>query len=139
MQLKSGAIAFLVAVLVILVAFSFGLGYVLRDRTVSEQRVEATVTPSAAAASGTPSPDRRTVEKAVSKIRGQRGTDVKLKVQHQGGETAELTVTRGEIRFDTVGGCPDAQSSENTVSSQITIDCPFKDRNGNPVKDLAYV
>jgi carboxyl-terminal processing protease len=44
------------------------------------------------------------IEDAVSKLTGQEGTTVKLKVRHPSGEEAELTVTRGRINVQTVKG-----------------------------------
>jgi len=65
------------------------------------------------------------IEQAVSKIRGPKGTDVQLKVQHSDGQTEDLTVTRDEIKVESVSRQPPGGALE--------------DSNGNAVKDLAYI
>lgn len=85
------------------------------------------------------STDGWTVEKGISKIRGESGSDVTITVRHTDGTTQDVTVTRDEIKFDTVGGCPDGPNPADTTSSQISIVCPFLDASGQPVSDLAYV
>ncbi len=66
-----------------------------------------------------------TVDKAVLKIRGPKGTDVRLKVRHTDGTEEEYTLTREPIRVDTVTSEPPGGT--------------LKDRDGNPVNDLAYI
>ena len=80
-----------------------------------------------------------TVQEGIGKIRGAEGTDVKIKVRHEDGTIQDVTVTRGEIRFDTVGGCPDAPNPGDVISASITAECPLKDGGGGEVQDLAYV
>jgi carboxyl-terminal processing protease len=65
------------------------------------------------------------VEKAVSKIRGPRGTEVSLTIEHSDGTTEDLTLTRDEIQVESVSREPPTGA--------------FKDAAGNEVKDLAYV
>ncbi len=65
------------------------------------------------------------VDQAVLKIRGPKGTTVKLKVQHQNGNTEELTITRDEVHVDSVGTDPPGGA--------------LHDANGNPITDLAYM
>jgi carboxyl-terminal processing protease len=65
------------------------------------------------------------IDQAVSKIRGPKGTDVQLKVQHSDGQTQDLTVTRDEIQVESVSRQPPNGA--------------FEDASGNEVKDLAYV
>ena len=43
-----------------------------------------------------------TLEEAVNKIRGERGTPVKLKVQHEDGQKEEFTLIRDVIKVETV-------------------------------------
>jgi carboxyl-terminal processing protease len=71
------------------------------------------------------STDGWTVEKAVMKIRGPRGSTVKLKVEHSDGEVEELELTRDEIKVESVSREPPAGE--------------FRDADGNDVTDLAYV
>ena len=71
------------------------------------------------------STDGWNIEQAVSKIRGPKGTDVRLKVEHSDGKTEEFTVTRDEIKVE-------------SVSRQAPTG-DFKDSDGNEVKDLAYI
>ncbi len=85
------------------------------------------------------STDGWTVTKAVQRIRGQRGTEVRITVRHETGDTVEITVERGEILFDTVGGCPDAPASDDVITSQIVFECPLLDAEGKPVTDYAYI
>ncbi|MDI6858762.1 MAG: S41 family peptidase [Dehalococcoidia bacterium] len=66
-----------------------------------------------------------TVEKAVMRIRGPRGTTVRLKVEHSDGVIEDLELTRDEIKIESVSREPPAGV--------------FRDANGNEVTDLAYV
>ena len=66
-----------------------------------------------------------TVDKAVLKIRGPRGTQVTLKVRHPDGSEEVMTITRDEIRVESVSAVPPGGS--------------LKDSQGNEVTDLAYV
>jgi carboxyl-terminal processing protease len=65
------------------------------------------------------------VEKAVTKIRGPKGTEVSLTIEHSDGTTEDLTLTRDEIQVESVSREPPTGA--------------FKDAAGNEVKDLAYV
>jgi len=71
------------------------------------------------------STDGWNVEEAVMKIRGPRGTEVNLSIEHSDGETEDLTLTRDEIEVESVTREPPAGE--------------FEDADGNEVKDLAYV
>jgi carboxyl-terminal processing protease len=71
------------------------------------------------------STDGWNIEQAVSKIRGPKGTDVRLKIQHSDGQTEELTVTRDEIRVESVSRQPPGGI--------------LQDSSGAEVKDLAYI
>jgi carboxyl-terminal processing protease len=62
-----------------------------------------------------------TTHQAVSKIRGKRGTEVRLTVRHTDGKTEELTVTRDEI-----------------LLPSVRVDVP-QDSQGNDAKDLGYI
>jgi carboxyl-terminal processing protease len=66
-----------------------------------------------------------TVDQAVLRIRGPKGTTVKLKVQHQTGATEELTITRDEVHVDSVTTDPPGGA--------------LHDASGNPITDLAYM
>lgn len=61
------------------------------------------------------------VADAVKRIRGPQGTTVQITVRHKDGQTADLTIQRDTIAIPTV------------FTRAIT------DKNGNPVKDLAYI
>jgi len=65
------------------------------------------------------------VDQAVLKIRGPKGTDVKLQVQHQDGATEEFTITRAEVHLDSVSTDPPGGA--------------LRDANGNTITDLAYM
>ncbi|MGD0765808.1 MAG: S41 family peptidase [Dehalococcoidia bacterium] len=71
------------------------------------------------------STDGWTVEKAVSSIRGPKGTEVTLKVQHSDGQVEEITLKRDEIEVASVSHDPPMGA--------------FKDSAGNDVTDLAYI
>jgi len=71
------------------------------------------------------STDGWNIEQAVSKIRGPKGTEVRLEIQHSDGQTEELTVTRDEIRVESVSRQPPGGI--------------LQDSNGDEVKDLAYI
>jgi carboxyl-terminal processing protease len=71
------------------------------------------------------STDGWNIDQAVTKIRGPKGTDVHLKVQHTDGTTEELTVTRDEIKVASVTREPPGGK--------------LLDSNGNEVTDLAYI
>jgi len=65
------------------------------------------------------------VDKAVLKIRGPRGTDVTLTIRHPDGQVEDVTITRDEIRVESVSVVPPGGILE--------------DAEGNPVTDIAYI
>jgi carboxyl-terminal processing protease len=65
------------------------------------------------------------VDQAVLKIRGPKGSTVTLSVQHAGGTTEDLTITRDEVHVDTVTTTPPGGT--------------LKDASGNTISDLAYM
>lgn len=65
------------------------------------------------------------VDKAVLKIRGPRGTDVTLTIRHPDGQVEDVTITRDEIRVESVSAVPPGGVLE--------------DAEGNPVTDIAYI
>jgi len=71
------------------------------------------------------STERWTVDKAVLKIRGPKGTPVTLTVRHPDETTEDITIVRDEIRVESVSTTPPGGS--------------LKDESGAPVTDLAYV
>jgi carboxyl-terminal processing protease len=71
------------------------------------------------------STDGWNVEEAVTKIRGPKGTEVSLSIEHSDGTTEDLTLTRDEIQVESVTRDPPEGA--------------FEDAAGNEVKDLAYV
>ena len=66
-----------------------------------------------------------TVDQAVLKIRGPAGTPVTLSIRHSDQTTEEITIIRDEIRVESVSTTP--------------LGGALKDKDGNPVTDLAYV
>ena len=64
-------------------------------------------------------------EKAVLKIRGDRGTSVKLKIRHSDGQEATLDIQRDEIKVQSVTTQPPTGS--------------LKDGSGADISDLAYI
>jgi carboxyl-terminal processing protease len=62
-----------------------------------------------------------TTQQAVAKIRGKRGTEVKLKVRHLDGKTEDLSVVRDEI-----------------LLPSVRVDVP-NDSQGNQAKDIGYI
>lgn len=66
-----------------------------------------------------------TVEKAVMKIRGPRGSTVRLKVEHSDSVVEDLELTRDEIKVESVSREPPAGE--------------LRDADGNEVTDLGYV
>jgi len=71
------------------------------------------------------STDGWNVEKAVIKIRGAKGTDVNLTIEHSDGTTEDVKLTRDEIEVESV--------SREPPSGDLL------DADGNEVTDLAYV
>lgn len=65
------------------------------------------------------------VDQAVLKIRGPKGTEVKLKVQHRDGSTVELTITRDAVHVNSVSTDPPGGT--------------LHDASGSPINDLAYM
>ena len=65
------------------------------------------------------------VDQAVLRIRGPKGTQVTLKVQHRDGVTEELTITRDEVRVASVSTAPPGGA--------------LRDADGNTITDLAYM
>lgn len=66
-----------------------------------------------------------TVDKAVLRIRGERGTQVTLSVRHLDGVEEEITITRDEIQVDSVTATPPGGI--------------LRDANGDEVPNLTYV
>jgi carboxyl-terminal processing protease len=62
-----------------------------------------------------------TTHQAVGKIRGEKGTQVKLKVRHTDGKTEDLAVTR-----------------DNILLPSVKVDVP-QDAQGNAAPDLGYI
>lgn len=60
------------------------------------------------------------VDKAVLRIRGERGTDVLLSVRHLDGSTEEITITRDEIEVDSVTDTPPGGVLRDTEGSEVT-------------------
>jgi carboxyl-terminal processing protease len=71
------------------------------------------------------STDGWSVDKAVLRSRGEKGTDVLLNVRHLDNTTEELTITRDEIKVDSVTTTPPGGV--------------LRDTDGNEVTDLAYL
>ncbi len=65
------------------------------------------------------------VDKAVLKIRGPKGTDVSLTIRHLDNTREELTITRDEIQVDSVTTTPPGGV--------------LRDTDGNEVTDLVYL
>ncbi len=65
------------------------------------------------------------VDQAVLKIRGPKGSTVTLSVQHAGGTTEDITITRDEVHVDTVTTTPPGGT--------------LKDASGHTITDLAYM
>ena len=77
--------------------------------------------------------DGWTDQHAVEKIRGPKGTTVKLKVQHTGGQIVEIDVTRGEIDIESVFTEPHIEILPGESKKLIV------DRTGAEAKDIAYI
>ena len=70
---------------------------------------------------------------AVEKIRGPKGTTVKLKVKHPDGTIATLNVVRGEIDIQSVFADPRLEVIPGESKKSIV------DRSGAEAKDIAYL
>lgn len=66
-----------------------------------------------------------TVDQAVLKIRGPQGTQVTLSLRHADGTTEEVTITRDEIKVESVTTSPPGGALQNADGSEAT--------------DLAYI
>jgi carboxyl-terminal processing protease len=71
------------------------------------------------------STDGWSIDQAVSRIRGPKGSEVRVKVQHTDGSVEELTIKRDQIQVDSVSNQPPGGT--------------LTDSNGNKVTDLAYI
>jgi carboxyl-terminal processing protease len=69
--------------------------------------------------------DGWSVDKAVLRIRGEKGSQVTLNIRHADGTEEELTITRDEVRVESVTTTPPGGL--------------LRDANGNEVSDLAYL
>ena len=80
------------------------------------------------------------VEEAQLRIRGARGTTVRLTVRHSDGKQEDLDVVRDEIVVATVLACPAVKlPSGHSSTDGIEGACPVKDAQGQPVQDLLYL
>lgn len=77
--------------------------------------------------------DGWTDQLAVERIRGPKGTDVKLKVRHTDGTITDITVTRGEIDIESVFIEPNLEPIPGESGETLV------DRDGAPVTDLCYL
>jgi len=66
-----------------------------------------------------------TVDRAVLRIRGPKGTEVTLTIRHLDGTTEDFTIVRDEIRIESVSTAPPGGT--------------LRDNAGNEVSDLAYM
>lgn len=81
-----------------------------------------------------------TVDKAVVRIRGPKGTMVRVKVRHTDGKEQEFEIKRDEIVIGTVFACPDVPLTTNGSSARgLDVPCPLKDAAGDAVNDIAYI
>lgn len=86
------------------------------------------------------STDGWTVDRAVVRIRGPKGTPVRIRVRHTDGKEQEFEIKRDEIVIGTVFVCPEVPLATNGSSTRgLDVACPLKDANGNEVPDLAYI
>ena len=65
------------------------------------------------------------VDRAVLRIRGPKGTEVVLSIRHPDGETEEVAIVRDEIRIESVSTTPPGGV--------------LRDANGDEVTDMAYL
>ena len=80
------------------------------------------------------------VEEAQLRIRGPRGTAVRLTVQHSDGKQEDIDIVRDEIVVATVLACPEVKLPSGHASTEgIEAFCPTKDAEGQPVTDLLYI
>lgn len=74
-----------------------------------------------------------TKEEAVDRIRGPKGTTVKLTVKHTDGQTVDLQITRGEIPLESVFSEPNLEVVPGESGTDLV------DRDGNVVTDIGYI
>lgn len=61
-----------------------------------------------------------TVEEAVLKIRGERGTTVRLRIRHPDGSEEELAIERAEIKVESVTTIPPGGELKNAAGEAVT-------------------
>lgn len=61
-----------------------------------------------------------TVEEAVLKIRGERGTTVRLRIRHPDGSEEELAIERAEIKVESVTTIPPGGELKNAAGETVT-------------------
>ncbi|MSQ61412.1 MAG: S41 family peptidase [Dehalococcoidia bacterium] len=80
------------------------------------------------------------VQEAQLRIRGARGTTVRLTVRHSDGKQQDLDIVRDEILVATVLACPAIKLPSGHSSTEgIEVFCPIKDAQGQPAPDLLYL
>jgi carboxyl-terminal processing protease len=72
-------------------------------------------------------------QEAVQRIRGPRGTEVTLKVQHTDGTVETITIVRGEIQIESVFTEPRLEVIPGESGDRLV------DAQGNDVRDIIYV
>ncbi len=77
--------------------------------------------------------DGWSAQQAVQKIRGPKGTQVTLLVQHTGGEQQTITITRGDIPVDSVFSEPNLEVIPGESGTKLV------DRDGKEATDIAYI
>lgn len=81
------------------------------------------------------------IEEAVNRIRGERGTTVEIGVLHPDGSEELLEIERAEIVVETVWSCPGValDSREDSADTGLGVPCPLEAANGDAVSDIGYV
>ncbi len=87
------------------------------------------------------STDGWSIEEAVTRIRGERGSTVEVGVLHTDGNEEVLAIERAEIVVETVWACPSVplESREDSADIGLGVPCPLVDQSGDPVTDIGYI
>lgn len=81
-----------------------------------------------------------TLQQAIARVRGPRGTEVELTVRHLDGEEETFSITREELEEYTVFSCPGVDVDDGPDTDEdIGIDCPLTELEGEEVDNIAYL
>ena len=82
-----------------------------------------------------------TVNQFIIEIKTRQNPELNIKIRTSSGEEKTIKVMMEEIKQRQVTSCPgvDLPHGRGSSTQDLIYTCPLKDRDGNPVTDIAYI